>query len=432
MNFGNIILSVILLAILILIIIYVIIFLFKTDKKKTIGERLTETFHHSKRYILLIKMTFYPNYKEKDDNIIADGEYEIDKNNKKVLGGDFEVLKIPSPSPIIPVIPKLEPPEVFNVGRNIFTYDEADTVCKALGSRLASKQQIEEAYKKGGNWCNNGWSENMEALYPIQKEYYEHEMKIGNTQCGKPGINGGYMPFPDIKLSANCYGIKPKPDPNRIEYTNEPLNLKSSDLYNEYKEMAKGNKLNILPFNNNYWSKSSEKPSTYINKHYDNVKFKYNIMNQINTKDKIELPPINIESNKIIVVPPKINSVVVVPPKINSNVLPIIPEIISINKPKVINAAVISDDNTEGNFYNNLTYSDSQIFNEEPILPNNFNKLYLNNSENYSSLVPEQHQQFQMNNILSENKWLNENNINKYGFEKKILKSESDFNNIVY
>jgi hypothetical protein len=424
MNFSNILLILFLLIILIVIFIYVIIFLFKTDKTKTIRERLYETFHHYKKYILTIKMTFYPESDNDDGNItpkgVTKGKYEIDKNNKKISKGDFEILKLPTPPPPPPPSPEKE---VFNIGRNIFTYDEADTVCKALGSRLASKQEIEEAYKKGANWCNNGWSADMEALYPIQKEYYKHEMSIGNTQCGKPGVNGGYMPFPDIKLSTNCYGIKPKPDPNRIEYTDGPLNIKSHDLFKEYKEMSKQNQLNILPFNTNYWSKYSEKPSTYINKHYDKVRFKYNILNQLKTKNTINIPPVNIGTIK-----PPTKSIQAPKEQAPKEQAP------KEQAPKILTDVVI--DNSP--FDKHITEDNKQIFKDEviipdsneSILPNNFNDLYLNSSENYSSLKEENAQPYGMN-ILSNDKWFSNDNINTYGFEKKILNSQSDFNNII-
>jgi len=53
----------------------------------------------------------------------------------------------------------LMPPrgEVFNVSRNIYTYEDALPVCKALGAELATFEQVQEAHKQGADWCNYGW-----------------------------------------------------------------------------------------------------------------------------------------------------------------------------------------------------------------------------------------------------------------------------------
>ena len=62
--------------------------------------------------------------------------------------------------------------EVFNINENIFTYNQAKQVCKSYNSKLATYDQLIQAYKNGGNWCNYGWSDNQMALYPIQKAFY--------------------------------------------------------------------------------------------------------------------------------------------------------------------------------------------------------------------------------------------------------------------
>ena len=56
--------------------------------------------------------------------------------------------------------------EVFNVSRNNYTYDEAKALCKAYGAKLATYNQIEDAYKSGAEWCNYGWSADQMAFYP--------------------------------------------------------------------------------------------------------------------------------------------------------------------------------------------------------------------------------------------------------------------------
>lgn len=64
-------------------------------------------------------------------------------------------------------------PQVFNASDNQFTYNEAAAVCKAYGADLAMYSQVEEAYRKGGEWCNYGWSTDQLALYPTQQATYD-------------------------------------------------------------------------------------------------------------------------------------------------------------------------------------------------------------------------------------------------------------------
>ena len=123
----------------------------------------------------------------------------------------------PTPPPVVPVPPAqsgietYSNKEVYNVDKNIFTYDEAEFVCKKLGSELATEAQLKNAWKKGANWCNYGWIKGGKALYPIQKDFYDN-LKASNSkaknQCGFVGVNGGKL-NPRFKLGVNCYGVKP-------------------------------------------------------------------------------------------------------------------------------------------------------------------------------------------------------------------------------
>ena len=55
-------------------------------------------------------------------------------------------------------IPLLEEPEVFHISDNTYTYDEANAICKAFDSRLATYEELENAYNNGAEWCSYGWS----------------------------------------------------------------------------------------------------------------------------------------------------------------------------------------------------------------------------------------------------------------------------------
>jgi hypothetical protein len=102
-------------------------------------------------------------------------------------------------------------PEVFNIKHHQHCLSDANKACLQYGARLASKKELEDAYKNGANWCNLGWISEKEAYYPIQKE-----QAIQSDQWPEPfrqsfkkiGLNGGNYE-PQLKLSATCYGIKP-------------------------------------------------------------------------------------------------------------------------------------------------------------------------------------------------------------------------------
>ena len=123
---------------------------------------------------------------------------------------------------VIQDIPKItRRKEVFNIDNNDFTFEQAGLVCKAYDSSLATYDQMIDAYNRGANWCNYGWSAGGLALFPTQKSVY-NKLQEGpekyRKSCGKPGINGGKFENQDLKFGVNCYGYRPKPDKSRIVY----------------------------------------------------------------------------------------------------------------------------------------------------------------------------------------------------------------------
>jgi uncharacterized membrane protein YgcG len=100
--------------------------------------------------------------------------------------------------------------EVFNISNNLYTYDDAQAVCSSFGAKLATYEQIEDAYNNGADWCSYGWSENQMAFFPTQKSTWSKYQKIKGHEndCGRPGVNGGYMGNPNILFGVNCYGKK--------------------------------------------------------------------------------------------------------------------------------------------------------------------------------------------------------------------------------
>ena len=151
------------------------------------------------------------------------------------------------------------PNEVFNISENIYTYNEANDVCKIFNADLASYDQIKEAYEKGADWCNYGWSKGQNAYYPTQ---YKSWKKLQNncktkTICGKPGVNGGYFMNPELKFGVNCFGIKPKSNKcNTGKFINNIYKSQEEIDQKNYLKILEKNKSNIqiLPFNNNDWA----------------------------------------------------------------------------------------------------------------------------------------------------------------------------------
>lgn len=59
----------------------------------------------------------------------------------------------------IPVTDDAQKREVFNISNNLYTYDDAQAICKSYDSRLATYNEVEDSYNDGGEWCNYGWSD---------------------------------------------------------------------------------------------------------------------------------------------------------------------------------------------------------------------------------------------------------------------------------
>ena len=152
--------------------------------------------------------------------------------------------------------------EVFNIPNNVYNYDEAKAVCAAFGSKLATYDQVEETYTKGGEWCNYGWSDNQMILFPTQKETWNTLQGIEGHQndCGRPGVNGGRIENTNLKFGVNCYGPKPN-----ITKKEEDLMANVSPYPKNEKDLIFENKVDywkthiddilISPFNHKSWSK---------------------------------------------------------------------------------------------------------------------------------------------------------------------------------
>jgi hypothetical protein len=153
-------------------------------------------------------------------------------------------------------------PQVFNIPENVHTYEDAKSICKAFDARLATNEELEEAQEAGGEWCNYGWSDGQMALFPTQKNTWDKLQKIKGHEndCGRPGVNGGYVANPDMKFGVNCYGFKPDIKPKEQELMSSiPIYPKTEqDIAMENRVKYWKDKLDnviVSPFNHNSWSR---------------------------------------------------------------------------------------------------------------------------------------------------------------------------------
>ncbi len=152
--------------------------------------------------------------------------------------------------------------EVFHIANQDYTFDQAKCKCESYCAKLATKDQVIDAYNKGANWCTYGWSNGQYAFYPTQQCEYDRIQEDNKTKpkhqrefCGKPGVNGGYFANPYIKFGVNCYGVKPKGESVSMKKPYcPPMNFCKLD-----KNFQASHKLDtdeIVPFSPGQWSNS--------------------------------------------------------------------------------------------------------------------------------------------------------------------------------
>jgi len=148
--------------------------------------------------------------------------------------------------------------EVFHIPNNIHSYEKARSICRKYNARLATYSEVEDAYNNGANWCSYGWSEDQLALFPTQMDIYNNLKLIPGHEndCGRPGINGGFIDNKQVRFGVNCFGEKPEETEQDNEYM-ERLKLSYSPAIDQ-KELEKISKekedMLIAPFNKDKWS----------------------------------------------------------------------------------------------------------------------------------------------------------------------------------
>ncbi len=168
-------------------------------------------------------------------------------------------VKQPEEESVVPELKLVK--EVYHIPGNKYTYDDSKAICQAYGGELATYSQIENSYNKGGEWCSYGWSKDQMALFPTQQATWDKLQTIEGHEndCGRPGVNGGYIDNPNVKFGVNCYGFKPYITPTEATLMNTtPIYPQSMKDIEQQKKLDYWKKkipeILLSPFNHSSWS----------------------------------------------------------------------------------------------------------------------------------------------------------------------------------
>ena len=237
---------------LFIIFFYIGVYFFGIPMNPT-DKPLTVSFLESKAYILLFILLFIQFFK-----------YVLKIDVIGVIFGDINMPTISPNTPNASSTPAIKE-EVYNISNNLYSYEDAKAVCKAMGSRLATYDEIEESYNNGAEWATYGWSEDQHAYFPTQKKTWAELQKVKGHEhdLGRPGVNGGYFSNPNVRFGVNCYGVKPP----MTDAEKALMSVKKDHVYPKSKEdqkldakveFWKANKDKMLVlngFNNSSWSR---------------------------------------------------------------------------------------------------------------------------------------------------------------------------------
>jgi hypothetical protein len=97
-------------------------------------------------------------------------------------------------------------------------------------------------------------------FFPTQKSTWTKLQATDNhkNDCGRPGVNGGFIANPYIKFGVNCYGQKPKPTADDLVKMNARQNTvypqSAADIEMENKINQWKNTVSLNSYNNKTWS----------------------------------------------------------------------------------------------------------------------------------------------------------------------------------
>ena len=161
--------------------------------------------------------------------------------------------------------------EVFLIYNKV-NYLQAKELCKVYSGRLATKDDLEEAFKDGANWCTWGWLDGERIGYPVQETFWSFIEKKHKGHCGPTaGINIIDNIDPLKVYSVTCYGKKPKKSKNDIDLElvlnevsvddslqAEIEKCKRSKEQAQQKKWIDKKNIRIVTFNESKWSTTSE------------------------------------------------------------------------------------------------------------------------------------------------------------------------------
>jgi hypothetical protein len=230
--------------ILIVILAIIIIYVFSYSLKYILSNE-----HPKKPYFTyLFGMRFNDVYLE--DKPVINRLQEIENKIRANISFDDEGSVKATPSDSSPLnlfdrkIIKDNKEEVFYISDNIFTYNDSSCVCASMNSKLATKEQLIDAYNNGFSNDGYGWVDKQSAYFVKQP------CDVKNDKTKRAGLNGGFFPNPDLKFGTYCYGIKPQ---GQVVKEKEPICDKEMCEPNKFNR-ERINKLNISSFNKDYWS----------------------------------------------------------------------------------------------------------------------------------------------------------------------------------
>ena len=151
--------------------------------------------------------------------------------------------------------------QVFHLPDKKYSYDDAKAVCNAYEARLASYDEVTDAFNKGADWCSYGWSEGQMALFPTKQEKWDTLQTLPGHEkdCGHPGVNGGYIDNTKLTFGVNCFGNKPPITGDKADaMRKKPAFVKSEKELQFDKQVdfwrSKLSQIEVAPFNHDNWS----------------------------------------------------------------------------------------------------------------------------------------------------------------------------------
>lgn len=163
--------------------------------------------------------------------------------------------------------------EVFYVQTPQYTYTQAQKVCQEYQAKLATKEQLQEAYRKGANWCRYGWTEGNSLYYPAQASFVKpktmDELKQVCDAPGLIGLIGGEYKDTEQSFGVNCYGVRPETTTYKSSFFKIQADLLGgntktpgvSTTSKPTEPVIDKKTTNIQPFSESSWSQYSQKRS---------------------------------------------------------------------------------------------------------------------------------------------------------------------------